>query len=117
MIQQLIISIPEFRAHQRAQNAHLLTRPITQHDLDTMNEQTTDNSPESRIYMSRLNQLISEKKQNGSGDQKQDGGENKDGDRKLFRKDGRPLNVNQAGIDFRLEDEEDRFVLTVFVYK
>ncbi|KAI5716746.1 hypothetical protein M8J76_011630 [Diaphorina citri] len=120
MYQDILPSIEEdqetykvFRAQQRIQNAHLLSRPITQQDIDTINQSTTDNSPESRIYMSRLNQAIHEK-QNGGGE-KQNG--NQDGGRKFFKQDGRPLNMNQANIDFRLENERDRYVLTVHVYR
>ena len=38
---------------------------------------------------------------------------------KLFTKEGRPLNVNEAKVDFKFTDEEETnsFVLEVFTYK
>lgn len=37
---------------------------------------------------------------------------------RMFSKDGRPLNINQAKVDFRFSDEDpSQFVLDIAVYK
>jgi len=36
---------------------------------------------------------------------------------KLFAGDGRPYNLNQAKVPYKLENESDKYVLTVQIYK
>lgn len=36
---------------------------------------------------------------------------------KLFADDGRPYNINQAKVSYTLENENNKYVLTVQIYK
>lgn len=77
-------------------------------DDDTFWKTPSENSPETRVEIAKRARRQQEK---------QDTAKEKKAV-KLFNKDGRPLNVNQAKVDFRFSDDDpEKFILDVAVYK
>lgn len=71
----------------------------------------SDNTPEARIEIAE--QTMKPKKNNKQADKKEKSRV------KLFNKEGRPLNINEAKIPFTLteDDETNSFILEVAVYR
>ncbi|KAJ8957899.1 hypothetical protein NQ318_001895 [Aromia moschata] len=70
---------------------------------------TSENCPETRVEMAERQQKA--KRQESKEDKPKR-------EVQLFKKDGRPLNINQAKLDFTLSDDDPKqFVLDVAVYK
>lgn len=76
-------------------------------DDDTFWKTPSENSPETRVEIARRSRRHQEK-QDVVKEKKPP---------KLFNKAGRPLNINQAKVDFRFDDDPEKFVLDVAVYK
>lgn len=74
--------------------------------------QPSENTPECRMEMA----LHSRRAQQNQDEAKKTQ-TNKKWTPKLFADDGRPYNLNQAKVPYKLKNEPNRYILTVDVYK
>lgn len=74
--------------------------------------QPSENTPECRMEMA-LHSRRAQKRQ----DEAKNPPIEKKWTPKLFADDGRPYNLNQAKVPYKLENESDKYVLTVQIYK
>lgn len=80
-------------------------------DDDEFWKTTSENSPETRVEIAKRTRKTKELKQR-KDEQPPKRTYN------LFTKDGRPLNVNQAKLDFTFDvDDPEKYVLDIAVYK
>lgn len=72
-------------------------------------KQETENCPEVRVEMGKRQRRAQQDKPKEKGDKKEF---------KLFTKEGRPLNINQAKLKFQVDfEDEEEIVLTLEIYK
>ncbi|XP_029342248.1 protein tilB, partial [Acyrthosiphon pisum] len=74
--------------------------------------QPSENTPECRVEMAFHSRRAQRKQDEEKKTPKQE-----KWTPKLFAEDGRPYNLNQAKVPYKLENEDNRYVLTVHVYK
>lgn len=92
----------------RSKQRERLGNPINDLDDETFWKTASENAPETRI------EIASRSKKN----KQQEANKQHKKMVRLFAKDGRPLNVNQAKVDFKFVDEDtSELVLDVAVYK
>lgn len=93
----------EFRAKQRDRLAH----PQEFQDDEEFWKASSEHAPETRVEISKRrskNKVKEERKEKKST--------------KLYAQDGRPLNINQAKVDFKFEcDDPKEYVLDIAVYR
>lgn len=78
-------------------------------DDETFWRTASENSPETRVEIAKRARKHEEKQRDKNETKKSV---------KLFNKDGRPLNINQAKMDFQFNDDDPtKFVLDIAVYK
>lgn len=74
--------------------------------------QPSENTPECRVEMALHSKRAQQKQDEAKKTTK-----NEKWTPKLFADDGRPYNLNQAKVPYKLENELNRYILTVDVYK
>ncbi|XP_025206314.1 protein tilB [Melanaphis sacchari] len=110
-----------FRIKQKKSSKSL---NITEETLDTYEKnydesdedfwnQPSENTPECRVEMA----LHSRRAQRKQDEAKRTPKEKPCRTPKLFAEDGRPYNLNQPKVPYKMENEDNRYVLTVHVYK
>lgn len=82
-------------------------------DDDTFWKTASENAPETRLDIARRARKGEQTAGEGGGD-----GKMQQRALRMFAKDGRPLNINQAKVDFKFSDADpSKFVLDISVYK
>jgi protein TilB len=74
--------------------------------------QPSENTPECRVEMAMHSRRAQRKQDEAKKTPKKE-----TWTPKLFTDTGRPYNLNQAKVPYKLDDEQNRYILTVEVYK
>lgn len=74
--------------------------------------QPSENTPECRVEMAFHSRRAQRKQDEAKKTPKEE-----KRTIKLFASDGRPYNMNQAKVSYKLENEPEKYVLTVQIYK
>ncbi|XP_018562369.1 protein tilB homolog [Anoplophora glabripennis] len=100
----------EYRLQREEQKRRVSQKSTVNLSDDEFWKSTSENCPETRVEIARRSS-----KAKGGTDNKEEKPKKR---LSLFNKDGRPLNVNQAKLNFTFSDDDpEQFVLDVVIYK